>query len=426
MSVSLIEEYSDNFYLSDSDSQDVLRTSLNLGTVYRVESGQGFVSLANSLRGSYDTGGGQSTFAFANISLNAGYELPRWSLALSESFIRSDEPWEATPIGVRPQRQLFSQNIVSPQVRYSITPTTALSWVYTNTLVWNGNVEHDNIGSPASDVGSVAGSSVSNALSAGLQHWFRQNLSAGVGYTYSLTSNEESGDTQLQSASADLAYLISPRTTTSWRTFGTLINQDQGASGISTSEDAQILGMSFGMRQQLTPSLSAFVSIGPTVVDRQHRPTRLFANWQVSLDGPIPLTQRTNLNLSTQQSLNDTAGDINDVGLVLSQSATLTLTHAIARDLLFMVFANIGRTQMLEDIATDDSTPGQQSPDFTHWSTGASLSYAFSRMWSVSAAYRYQHRDSDVPSGNIGNTGLGGKYSENRLILSLSAAFPVF
>ena len=426
MSVSLIEEYSDNFYLSDSDPQDVFRTSLNLGTVYRVESGRGFVSLANSIRGSYDTGGGQSTFAFANVSLNAGYELPRWSLSLSESFIRSDDPGEATPIGVRRQRQPFSQNIVSPQLRYAMTPTTALSWAYTNTLVWNGNVEQDNASSSASDVVGVAGNSMTNAFSAGLQHWFRSDLSGGAGYTYSLTNSEEAGDTQLQSASADLVYLISPRTTASLRAFGTLIDQDQGASDVSTSEDAQIFGVSFGVRRQLTSFLSAYASIGPTVVERQQRPTRLFANWQVSLDGPIPLTPRTNLNLSTQQSINDTASDINDVGLVLSQSATLTLTHALSRDLLFTGIATIGRTQMLEDIATDGSTQSQDSQDFTYWNTGASLSYAFSRIWSLSAAYRYQHRDADVPSSNIGDTSLRGKYSENRVILSLSAAFPVF
>jgi len=132
------------------------------------------------------------------------------------------------------------------------------------------------------------------------------------------------------------------------------------------------------------------------------------------------------VSLSTQQSINDTAGDINDVGLVLSQSATLTLTHTVSRDLFASVFTNFGRTQMLENIATDSPTEGQNFQDFTYWSTGASLSYALSRLWSVSAAYRYQHRDSDVPSSNIGDTSLGGKYSENRVILSLSAAFPVF
>jgi Putative beta-barrel porin 2 len=426
MSVSLIEEYSDNFFLSANDPQDAFRTSLNLGTVYRVESGKGFLSLANSIRGSYDTGGGQSTFAFANLSLNAGYELPRWSLTLSESFLRSDEPAEATPIGVRRQRRPFSQNIVSPQLRYAVTPTTALTWAYANTLVWNGNVERDNADPSASSMDGVVGNSVTNTLSAGLQHWFRRNLSGSIGYDFSLTNSEESGDTQSQTASGDLAYIISPRTTASFRAFGTLIDQHQETSNASTSGDAQIFGVSFGVRRQLTTFLTAFVSVGPTVVDRQHRPTRLFANWQVSLDGPIPLTQRTSVSVSTQQSINDTAGDINDVGLVLSQSATLTLTHAISRALFLSVFANFGRTQMLEDIVVDGSTQGQNSQDFTYWSTGASLSYALSRIWSVSAGYRYQHRDSDVPSSNIGGTGLGSKYSENRLIFSLSAAFPVF
>ena len=174
MSVSLTEEYSDNFFLSENDPQDAIRTSLNLGTVYRVESGSGFVSLANSIRGSYDTGGGQSTFAFANLSLNAGYELPRLSLSLSESFLRSDEPAEATPVGVRRQRQPFSQNIVSPQFRYAVTPTTALTWAYANTLVWNGNVEQDDADPAASSLGGVVGNSVTNTFSVGLQHWFRR------------------------------------------------------------------------------------------------------------------------------------------------------------------------------------------------------------------------------------------------------------
>jgi hypothetical protein len=88
------------------------------------------------------------------------------------------------------------------------------------------------------------------------------------------------------------------------------------------------------------------------------------------------------------------------------------------------VFATLAREQMLEDITTDVST---ENRDFTYWSTGVSLSYALSRIWSVSATYRYQHRDSDVPdSSSADGTSLGGKYSENRVILSLTAAFPIF
>jgi Putative beta-barrel porin 2 len=108
---------------------------------------------------------------------------------------------------------------------------------------------------------------------------------------------------------------------------------------------------------------------------------------------------------------------------VLSQSATVTLNHSISRDFLASLFATISREQLLEDIATDVST---QDQDFTLWSTGLRLSYALSRIWSVSGSYRYQRRDADVPAATGDDTSLGGKYSENRVIFSLTAAFPIF
>jgi hypothetical protein len=424
MSISLVEEYSDNFFLSESDRQDVYRTSVNLGTVYRLESERSFISLANSIRGSYDAGAGQGTFAFANLSLNAGYQLPRLSLSLSESFIRSDEPEEATPAGVQRQRRPFSQNIVSPQLRYALTPTTALTWAYTNTLVWNDSTPEDNADTSTGNQGGVLGNSVSHALSAGLQHRFTRALSGSASYTFNMTNSEETPDTQSQAASADLAYLIDPRTTASFRAFGMLIDQSQRTSDVSTSEtNARIFGTTFGVRRQLLTSLATFVGVGPTLVIREGRPTRVFANWQVSLDGALPNTRRTSLSFSTQQSIQDTAGDINDVGLVLSRSATLTLNHAFSRDLLASVFANFSREQVLEDSVTGVSTPDQ---DFTLWNAGVRLSYALSRIWSISGTYRYQRGDSEVPESNVDSTGLGGKYSENRVIFSLTAAFPVF
>jgi Putative beta-barrel porin 2 len=423
MSISLVEEYSDNFFLSENNPQDVFRTSLNLGTVYRVDSGRSFVSLANTIRGSYDAGAEQSTSVFANLSLNAGYQLPRWSLSLSESFIRSDEPEEATPTGVQRQRRLFSQNIVSPQFRYALTPTTALNGAYTNTVVWNDSAVEDSTDTSAANQEGILDNSVTNAFRVGLQHWFTSNLTGGMDYAFTMTDSEESGDTQSHAASTDLAYLISPRTTALSRAFATLIDQRGGTSDIDSNGDSQIFGVSFGVRRQLTPSLAAFASIGPTVVERERRPTRVFANWQVSLDGAIPLTPRTSVSLSTQQSIDDTAGDIDDVGLVLSQSATLTLNHSVSRALLASVFANFTRTQLLEDIATDVST---QDSDFTYWSTGVRFSYALTPVWSLGGAYRYQHRDSDVSDSSINGSTLGGKYSDNRVIFSLTAAFPVF
>jgi hypothetical protein len=239
-----------------------------------------------------------------------------------------------------------------------------------------------------------------------------------------MTNSDDSGDTRSNAASAGLAYVINPRTTVSFRAFGSLIDQSQGTSDVRTNQtDAQLFGITLGVRRQLLTSLAAFVGVGPTVVKREDRPTRVFANWQLGLDGALPITRQTSLSFSTQQSIADTAGDINDVGLVLSRSATLALNHSFSRDLLASVFANITQTQTLEDIATDVPTEDQ---DFIYWSTGVRFSYALTPIWSLGATYRYQHRDADIPDGNVTDSGLGGKYSENRVILSISAAFPVF
>src|SRR5919109_603407 len=101
MSVSLTEEYSDNFFQTERDHQDNYRTSLNIGTVYRMERGRSFISLANSISGNYDTVSDVANVPFANLSLNAGHQLPRLSLALSESFTRSDQPEDVSPTGIR-------------------------------------------------------------------------------------------------------------------------------------------------------------------------------------------------------------------------------------------------------------------------------------------------------------------------------------
>ena len=347
------------------------------------------------------------------------------ALSLSESFIRSDEAEDATPAAIQRERRLFSQNVISPQVRYTLTPATTLNGAYTNTLVWNDSAEEDNGDTSAGNQGDIAGNSVSHAFSAGFQHRIRRDLSGGGSYTYSLTDSDEEPDTQSHDVLADLAYFINPRTTASFRAFGTLIDRSQGTADVSTSDetDAQIFGTTVGLRRQLLTSLAAFASIGPTLVKREDRPTRLFANWQVGLDGALPISQRTSLSLSTYQNIEDTAGDINDVGLVLTRGATLTLNHSFTRDLLASLFASVAQTQTLEDIATDVST---QNQDFTLWSTGVNLSYALTPIWSLNATYRYQHRDSDLQDGTNGGTVLGGKYSENRVLFYLTAAFPVF
>jgi len=178
-----------------------------------------------------------------------------------------------------------------------------------------------------------------------------------------------------------------------------------------------------GMRRQLTPSLAAFVTIGPTVLEREGRGTRVLPNLQANLDGSLPLTRRTTLTFSAGQSIRNTVGEVDDVGVVLNQSANLALSHAVSRDLQTSLLAGYTRTELLEDTRTCESGQGRQ---VNSWIAGARISYALTRRLSFAVNYGYQHRDSNVPSSNFNQCQFGTNFDENRVTVSLTAAFPVF
>jgi hypothetical protein len=424
MSVSLTEDYSDNFFLSERDPEEEFRTGVSIGTVFRKESARSFVSLANTISGYYDVRSDRGNIGFANVALNIGHQLPRLALAVSESFIRSDDVPDATPTGVRSERRTFLRNSVSPQFRYDLSPVTAVNGAYTYSLVRNADRARDSSEPVLIDGRRVEGNSTSHAFTGGLQHWFTQSLSGNMNYTYTTIDSEDTPDTRSHAIGGNLGYNIDARTTAIFQSFANIIDRQDGAGSQSITErDAQVYGVSFGVRRQLTSLLSAFVAIGPTLVKREDRAKRLFANWQASLDGALPLTRQTTLRLSTQQSINDTAGDIDDVGLVRSQSVALILDHTLTRNMVASLFANYTRSEVLEDLGTDVST---QDRDFDYWSTGATLTYALTRVLSLGVGYRYQHRESSVTSAASSESSLGRNYSENRFTVSLSAAFPLF
>ena len=416
MSVSLSEEYSDNFFLGERNREDEYRTAVSLGTVYRLESGRSFLSLANTISADYAARSELSNLGFANLSLNTGYQLPRLSLSLSESFIRSDNVEEVSPAVIRAIRRTVLSNSVSPQLRYDLSRITALNLAYTNTIVRSEHTEQPATGVLAQG-GGVSANSLSHAFTAGLQHRFTRTLSSDVNYSYSSVDSEEFGTTQSHTASADLTYLLSARTSTSLQAFGTITDRSAG------EPDSRLYGASIGMRRQLTSFLTAFVALGPVVLEREGRGTRVFPNWQANLDGALPLTRRTTLTFSAGQSIRNTAGEVDDVGIVLSQSANLTLSHLLSRNLQTSLFAGYTRTELLENIRTPESIQGDK---VNFWTGGAGVSYALTRLLSLGLSYRYQHRDSDVPSTNIDQNRFGTNFNENRVTVSLTAAFPVF
>jgi hypothetical protein len=97
------------------------------------------------------------------------------SFGLADSFVRDDNTAQNATISLLRPQQKFIRNTVSPQVRYDMTPLTAATLAYTNTVV----VDKDN----------DQGTTISHAVTSGLQHQFSPVLAGSANYTFT-TSNE--------------------------------------------------------------------------------------------------------------------------------------------------------------------------------------------------------------------------------------------
>lgn len=399
MSATLSELYSDAYRLRTPlgrQRDEAYLTSVHLGTVYRLEKGQSFVSLANSISANYEARSERSNVAFANLALNAAYQLPRVTFALSESLLRNDDLSQASPRGVRGGRREFLRNRVSPQMHYTFSQLTAMDLGYTNTLVENDD--------------PTVPDTLAQTINVGLQHRFSRVFSSRVSYSFLTGNTRRAADTQAHSAAVDLGYVLDRLTSLSLLGSGQVIDR----SGGGTNLQSHIYGASLGLRRQLAPFLSAFMSIGPTLLERADADPRVFVNWQMHLDGTLPVlrSRLTTLTFSTQQSIDDTVTRVNNVGLVRQQSVALTLNHAVSRALQTALFGNYASIELLESSGGTPGAAGRRDGAF--WRAGARAAYALTRILSLSLEYQYQRHESALAARN---------FDENRVTLALSSGF---
>jgi hypothetical protein len=279
---------------------------------------------------------------------------------------------------------------------------------YTNNITRDeGEVANDLNGPVPSQ---SRGNSVSHGFSTAFRHAFSRLLTASVQYAYTQVDSENAADTVENNAQANMAYQFTADTSATLRVFGRITDRSLGEL------DSQSYGLSLGMRHVLAPALAIDVSVGPTFLEREGEEQRVLLNWQVNLDGAIPIfqTNYTTLTLSTQQSVDDTSTDVDNVGLVLRQSVVVNLSHVASNRLRASLYANYTRTEPLEKGGSNDAL--QQATD-NFWSAGARASYLLTRVISLHADYRYQRRDSSRAADN---------FDENRVTVSVSGNVPVF
>lgn len=407
--LTLLEEYSDNFERTD-DSSDVedsgnnLRSELSFGTIYRRERTRSFLSLANTIRATYDTIDQDFTFGFINLTLDTGYTWPRLSFALNDNLVIDDDRFLFTQ-GLESDRGRFLTNNFSPQMRYTLSPLSALTLRYQNTVVVN--LEDNDF------------DSVTNSVTPGFEYRFSRAVQGSISYTFrsvdqgsedvSADQGFEEEDELSHEVMATLGWLLSTRTNLLFRLQTLYIDQ-------RPEEIDATIQVNAGFNQQLSPRWRLFVSAGPSYVSTSNRiggvkneDKRILGNWEISLDGQI--ASQTSIELRSSQYVENTSGELADQGLVLRTLVNLELNHTFTPALQSLFFIEFGRNDLLEESALEDPT---QSREDLFIRTGLTGTYVFTRTLSLALTYQYEQRFSDNDEFD---------FQENRVTLALSSSF---
>jgi len=120
--LSLSEEYTDNFTLTTRHQISNFRTVLSPGSTILINTGRttGSVSATSGL--TYDTATGQNdikVFPTLNAAIQHTFT-PRLTLTLTDSFNRNDEPTSAESTGLQTQRRTFISNTFGASVGWAI------------------------------------------------------------------------------------------------------------------------------------------------------------------------------------------------------------------------------------------------------------------------------------------------------------------
>lgn len=118
--VTLTEEYTDNFRLTERNKESNFRSSVSPGLQLTINSPRTNGVIAYTFMPSYDTATDDVSFFHSLLGQVVWQANPRWTLMLADTFIISDQPEEADALGLRQERRDFTTNTLSLTSDYLI------------------------------------------------------------------------------------------------------------------------------------------------------------------------------------------------------------------------------------------------------------------------------------------------------------------
>jgi hypothetical protein len=395
-SVSLSEQWSDNFHLRERGRVENFRTSLTASGTATLNYPNTQGSLSTSLSGAHDSSRDEDSFSFfPSFSGTLQHTFnPRMKLVVVDTFVREDDPWLADETGLRGERQTFSRNTFSVSLSWLIDIVQTQVY-YRNSFFLGGEDTMSHIfgGTASMPVGAL------NYVSAG----------------YEFTTRDTTGD-----AEQTHVHRVFGSVSRSLDTF-TTAGVSSSFSMIFSQTDSRIWNISLFASHGVPGGLSLSGSVGYSVFDSDAA-SNLRHTFSASIVGSYRFALAT-ISAGFFQDFRQTADEGEDFGIILSRTAFVAFSYAITP---FVTASAQARWSQSEPVSGGDSGIAPQ----TTYSAGASISWRILTWLSLSGSYSYLVRDVDN-NGRVNTSGRAGSNpeannessTENRATVTLSARF---
>lgn len=414
-SLSLIEEYTDNFFITGHGRTDNLRSTLSAGLALLINLPNTQGSLSTSLAASHDTARNDEDISyFPSFTGTVQHTFtPRLSLVVSDTFRRDDDPVLADKNGLQRTRSTFISNSFSVAVNWLVDVIQTQAYYRNSLFISNSDTTISHI--LGADATMPVG--VLNSLTVGyeltLRNGSNDNQSSSNNNQFSSNNNQsETGHRVWASIARQLGAFTSAGVSTSF-------------SYISGNTDSRIGNISLFAAYGTPAGLSVSGSVGYGVFDSDgaSRLTHLFT---ATLAASYRFVGGGVVSLGFFQDFRQTADEGPNFGIVATRAVNGSFSYPITPFINGSVFAQYSRS---EPVSGGGSQISSAQSTFT---AGASLGWQILTWLSLDLSYNYIDRQSDrssqiTSSGNQNQTNNTApnleNSTENRATLTLSARF---
>jgi hypothetical protein len=428
--LSVSEEYTDNFNLTEHNKKSNFRSTVapGLGVTINTPFVKGLMSY--KFAPAYDTSTDEILLFHSLLGQIVWEANPRWKLTLADTFTRSDQPSEADRLGLRQQRQTFTSNTLLLASDYLIgRVATRESYQMVNF----SSVDGGDTTSHTVALSATAPLYQANSISGGYEYLV-SNTTAGNGFTTSTTTLGSANDSDITGhkftagATRRINTLQSVGITGSY-SMRTMTSAQRTGTSQNGETDFQIWNASVFTDYELPGRLTLSTSLGVSALSIDSG-----ASVGPNLSTKSSLTYRfarAIASLAVDKGFSETFADGQNFGVVETEGATASLSYPFT-SLLTGTLTGFYRRNKTTPIG-NTSFGVQQNQETENWGGTLAFSWQLRPGLLLELSYAYtQQVGSDNRQGVTGATvngssngsiGIGNTYTENRVRAAVNLSF---